>query len=150
MFSFLSGSSSHCRTGVPAVSHPQSAEPARTVLIVDDEEMLRHALRRYFTRQGWAVLEDGDGDAARRRLLDAGEPVDLVIADRYMPGLDGIALWDALHAAGHPLATRFILASGDSGDASVQDFARRTGRDVVAKPFALAAILEVAERVLAA
>jgi DNA-binding response OmpR family regulator len=60
---------------------------ALTVLVVDDEVQLRALLRDYLEREGYTVLEAGDG----RRALDlAGQAhPDLVVLDLGLPGLPG-------------------------------------------------------------
>jgi len=79
----------------PAPAPPARAEAAEapenggrgTILVVDDNEGNREMLSRRLQRQGYAVLtaEDGGGalDLLRRR------PVDLVLLDVIMPGMDG-------------------------------------------------------------
>lgn len=59
-----------------------------TVLIVDDEANLVELIREYLAREGYEVLEAGDGQAALR-LVGECQP-DLVILDLMLPGLDGI------------------------------------------------------------
>ena len=58
-----------------------------TVLVVDDERKLRNLLRDYLEREGYAVLEAADGQAA----LDLGRAArpDLVVLDLGLPGLPG-------------------------------------------------------------
>jgi DNA-binding response OmpR family regulator len=113
--------------------------------------MLRRALRRFFERQGWIILEASDGEVARGLLLRVDAPgdapvIDVIVADRRMPRLGGMELHDALTVAEHPLAAHFVLASGDPDDGDVQAFGRRTGCPIVAKPFALTALLETVSR----
>jgi two-component system, cell cycle sensor histidine kinase and response regulator CckA len=62
--------------------------PAATVLVVDDEEMMRSLLCRTMESERYQVYAAGDGVEALA-LLDRGVPVDLVIADVSMPRMDG-------------------------------------------------------------
>ena len=63
------------------------SKPSRTVLIVDDEKSLRDALEMTFSREGYTVLQAGDGpealETARAQLPD------VVLLDVMMPGMDG-------------------------------------------------------------
>lgn len=59
-----------------------------TVLVVDDEANLVELLHEYLAREGYEVLEAGDGTAALE-IVGAREP-DLVILDLMLPGLDGV------------------------------------------------------------
>jgi DNA-binding response OmpR family regulator len=61
-----------------------------TVLVVDDEPIVREVVVSYLRREGFATLEAGDGDEARR-LLEEGE-FGLVVLDLMLPGTDGLQL----------------------------------------------------------
>ncbi|MEK8034043.1 HD domain-containing phosphohydrolase [Ideonella sp. DXS29W] len=71
---------------VEAVRNPTEAAPF-TILLVDDESSVLHALRRVFRPMGCKVLLAGSG-AEGLTLLEAN-PVDLVISDMRMPEMDG-------------------------------------------------------------
>src|SRR5215472_19371751 len=60
------------------------------ILLAEDDDNLRRFLGRGLTRAGHTVLSAPDGDAAFALVLKA--PVDLLLADVVMPGLDGIEL----------------------------------------------------------
>ena len=61
----------------------------RSILVVDDEAMLRSLVARAFRERGYEVVEAGDGVAALEAIQSAFRPFDLVITDSRMPGLDG-------------------------------------------------------------
>jgi DNA-binding response OmpR family regulator len=61
-----------------------------TVLVVDDEPIVREVVVRYLRREGFRTLEAADGDAARG-ILERELP-SLVVLDLMLPGTDGIAL----------------------------------------------------------
>ncbi len=66
--------------------------PARArLLLVDDEAMVRNILAEEMEAAGYGMLAAASGEAALA-LLAAGEPVDLLITDLSMPGMDGLAL----------------------------------------------------------
>ena len=62
----------------------------KTVLVVDDEPIVREVVVRYLEREGYRTLEAGDGDAARDAL--ARTSPDLVVLDVMLPGTDGLEL----------------------------------------------------------
>jgi DNA-binding NarL/FixJ family response regulator len=69
-----------------------------TVLIADDHQLLRHALRRALEDSGFRVVsEAGDGEEAVR-LVQQDRP-DVVVMDVTMPVLDGIEATRRIHAA---------------------------------------------------
>lgn len=61
-----------------------------TVLVVDDEPIVRDVIVRYLRRDGFDTLEAGDGDRARE-LIESGAP-GLVVLDVMLPGIDGLEL----------------------------------------------------------
>jgi len=64
--------------------------PAReTLLVVDDEEMVRRLAARILLGQGYRVLEAGGGDEAVRMLQSASGRIDGVVTDVAMPGIGG-------------------------------------------------------------
>ncbi|HSJ92591.1 MAG TPA: response regulator, partial [Gaiellaceae bacterium] len=61
-----------------------------TVLVVDDEPIVREVVVSYLRREGYRTLEAGDGHEARR-LLEQGDP-GIVVLDLMLPGIDGLPL----------------------------------------------------------
>lgn len=58
------------------------------VMIIDDDPLVRYSLARVLEEEGHEVLEEADGQVALRHF--AGDPVDVVVGDVYMPLMDGI------------------------------------------------------------
>jgi CheY-like chemotaxis protein len=101
-----------------------------TILVVDDDPGLRHALVELLIHAGFAVEQAGDGIMALRQI--AGQVPDLIVSDVQMPHLDGIGLVTVL--APHTPPIPIILMSGNPLPAGcAQSFIR--------KPFALEALL---------
>ncbi|HEU5358823.1 MAG TPA: hybrid sensor histidine kinase/response regulator, partial [Gemmatimonadales bacterium] len=89
------------------------AEAGR-VLLVDDESAIRLAVRRWFVRQGWEVVEATDGgDALVQALAAPHGGFDLVLTDLKMPGLSGIELVDRLAVLRPDLHARIVIMTGD-------------------------------------
>jgi len=61
-----------------------------TILVVDDEPIVRDIVVRYLRRDGFATLEAGNGSDARE-LIAGGDP-SLVVLDVMLPGVDGLEL----------------------------------------------------------
>jgi DNA-binding NtrC family response regulator len=124
------------------------------VLIVDDEVTIRIALRRFFMRMGWAVEEAASGDAALDLLAtdetqDAVPRFSLVVSDLRMPGLNGMEMYDQLKLRHPTVIRRLIFSTGDLVSEEAATFVRTTECVVLQKPFELAALREVIERVIA-
>jgi CheY-like chemotaxis protein len=132
---------------------PEGA-PRPRALLVDDEPVIRQALRRFFVRMGWDVDEAEDGTEALRHLLDDddGTPAReyaVIISDLRMPGVSGIELHERLAEARPELLDRLILSTGDSVSSEAADFLRRSSCPVLNKPFELAELRAMLARVQA-
>jgi CheY-like chemotaxis protein len=96
------------------VISPTDNPRVSTVLVVDDEPIVRDVVVRYLERDGYRTLEAATGDEARR-LLER-EPPSLVVLDVMLPGVDALELcrWirsrSEVPIAGLPVATLAALA----------------------------------------
>ena len=104
--------------------------PVATVLVVDDEPIVRDVVVRYLEREGYATLEAGDGDAARR--LVEREQLDLVVLDVMLPGTDGLELCRWIRARSE-LPVIMLTARGEEADRIVG--LELGADDYVTKPF---------------
>lgn len=68
-----------------------AARCACRVLLVDDEPIVRATLADQLEATGCRVVAEGD-PAAALAILDAGHPVDALVTDMKMPGMDGMSL----------------------------------------------------------
>jgi len=89
-----------------------------TILVVEDEEVVRELACRGLREKGYSVLEAQNGAKALELLADRSRPIDLVLSDVVMPELGGRDL-------GHELARRepdlpILYMSGYTGDDVVQ------------------------------
>ncbi|MDH4392073.1 MAG: EAL domain-containing protein, partial [Aquabacterium sp.] len=81
--------------------------PARTLLLVDDEEGILSALKRLFRRDGYRILTAPSGADALELL--ATEPVDVILSDQRMPGMTGVDFLRRTKAL-HPHTIRMTLS----------------------------------------
>ncbi len=101
------------------------------ILIVDDEQSLRDLLSLALGDEGWDVATASDGDAAAVALQT--EPVDVVVSDIRMPGMDGLELLRHVTASAPDTAV-ILMTAHASTDAAIE--ALRLGAyDYVTKPF---------------
>ena len=84
-----------------------------TVLLVEDEDAVREAVRRLLTRQGYVVLAACDGADALRLAAEHRGQIDLVISDLMMPGLSGRAVVERLRDSHGALPALFISGYTD-------------------------------------
>ncbi len=122
---------------------PAEALPARpaaapkgseTILLVEDEEMVRHLVRSVLQAQGYTVLEAADGAAAVRLAESHDGPIQLVVTDVVMPG--GMGGRDVAEAVSHlhPEA-RVLFISGYTDDATVRHRVWQDETHFLQKPF---------------
>jgi len=86
------------------------------LLIVDDEPGIRTVLRRILTGAGYDVEEVADSFQALDYL--DGHPVDTVLLDIKMPGMDGLGLMENLHQRGLEVPVVVLTGHGDEFTAS--------------------------------
>jgi DNA-binding response OmpR family regulator len=101
-----------------------------TVLVVDDEPIVRDVVVRYLQRDGFDTIEAGDGDAARA-IIETGAP-DIVVLDVMLPGTDGLALCRWIRS-GSELPVIMLTARGEAADRIVG--LELGADDYVTKPF---------------
>jgi CheY-like chemotaxis protein len=119
----------------------------RRVLIVDDESTIRAALVRYFTRHGWQVSEASNGVEALALLLGDDPPPDVIVCDVRMPEIGGAEVYARIEADRPELLRRFVFSSGDVVSSDHERFLERSLAPVLQKPFELARLREVVDRV---
>jgi PAS domain S-box-containing protein len=90
------------------------AGQARTVLLVEDEDSVRRTIKRMLERQGYIVLEAGDGETGLSIASAHPDEIDLVITDFMMPGMNGREFANQLTVERPGLPVLFI--SGYTGE----------------------------------
>ena len=101
-----------------------------TVLVVDDEPVVREVVVKYLEREGFRTLEAADGDSARE-LLERDSP-GLVVLDLMLPGTDGLELCRWIRSRSE-LPVIMLTARGEEADRIVG--LELGADDYVTKPF---------------
>ena len=70
------------------------ARPTGSILLVEDEQVLRESIAQLLTEEGYEVVEAVDGQDAYEKGVDRA--FDLVLTDIHMPRMDGLALLERL------------------------------------------------------
>jgi DNA-binding response OmpR family regulator len=108
-----------------------------TILVVDDEALVRWSLREALTERGYRVIEAPDG---RSGLARCSDEVDLVILDHRLPDTDGLSVLSRLKRRRPDLPVMLLTAFGTEElvAAALADGAFHVGL----KPFDVAAVVE--------
>ncbi|HEV7365734.1 MAG TPA: response regulator [Gemmatimonadales bacterium] len=124
----------------------RSREATQRVLVVDDEQGLRDLVCRTLQAEGFNTLEAAHGAEALALIENASTPVDLVVTDVVMPGMDGRELGRRLGQRWPDLPILYISAY------DVNDIFRRgSPRDsapFLQKPFPLDGLVTVVRGLL--
>ena len=132
----------------PARDDP-SGKPAggtETLLLVEDEEILRNLCNKVLDGLGYKVLQAGNGDAAIAMATNYRERIDLLLTDVVMPGMSGSELAARLTRI-HP-ETRVLFTSGYTDDAIVRHGVLNEGVSFLGKPYAPPALARKVREVL--
>jgi DNA-binding NtrC family response regulator len=116
-----------------------------TILLVEDEEIVRVPAQRMLSRQGYTVLVAGNADEALA-IADPEQHIDLLLTDVVMPGMSGKDLAGKMTLARPEL--RVLYMSGYSEDVIVHQGALEPGVHLIEKPFAAEALLRKVRDVL--
>ncbi|NTU81128.1 MAG: response regulator [Chloroflexales bacterium] len=105
-----------------------------TVLLVEDDDDVRSLARQILARQGFTVIEAGNGPAALALALTYTRPISVLLTDVVMPGgLNGVQLAAALRSS-RP-TTRVVYMSGYTENALVDRSIAEEGARFLQKPF---------------
>ena len=107
-----------------------------TILLVEDDAVLRGGLTELFTREGYGVMAAACAKDAREKLNDT---VDLIVLDVGLPDGDGVSLCQQWRGAGVTVPILFLTAKDEEFD--VVRGLDAGGNDYVAKPFRMMELL---------
>lgn len=108
-----------------------------TVLVVEDESLVRELLIEALRELGYVVMHAADGKAGRRQ-LGAASHIDLLITDIGLPGLDGRTLASEA-VASHP-SIKVLYITGYAQEPSFASALEPGVRELITKPFLVATL----------
>jgi len=130
----------------PSDVTPPDPAPARRILVVDDEESLRHSLVKHLRRAGYVVESAANGREGVDRFGSGG--FDAVVTDVRLPDISGLDI-AALCTEIDPDVPVLVMTGYGSVESALEAM-RRGARDYLQKPFEIADLLRVLEREIAA
>jgi two-component system cell cycle sensor histidine kinase/response regulator CckA len=116
-----------------------------TILLVEDEDAVRLFGARALRNKGYTVIEARSGEQAME-VLNGGEPIQVLISDVVMPGMDGVTL--ARFVRMERPAIKVILISGYSEDVARDGIDPDAGIHFLPKPFSLKQLAGAVKQVM--
>jgi PAS domain S-box-containing protein len=116
-----------------AASAPEAADGAETLLVGEDDSMVRSIVKAMLENRGYRVIAADSGEAALAAIAALAEPVDLVLSDLVMPGLSGRQTVDRVREL-RPDA-KVLYMSGYTDDVVIRGGAFQPGTSFIQKPF---------------
>ncbi|NPA24304.1 MAG: PAS domain S-box protein [Deltaproteobacteria bacterium] len=129
---------------LPAVDKPrhrtkpdqsQVLTGSATILLVEDEEMVREVNQEIISSLGYQVLTAENGSQALSLYQKRGEGIDLVVLDMIMPGMNGAEVYRRLKMIDP--AVRVLLASGYSVELEAAKVMEQGCNGYIQKPFSI-------------
>jgi two-component system cell cycle sensor histidine kinase/response regulator CckA len=117
----------------PPATAPGKMTGTETILLAEDELMVRGVVRGMLEMLGYTVLEASQGQEAMRICQEQQGPIHLLLTDVVMPGMNGHELAEKLTAV-RP-ETRVLYMSGYTDDVIIEQGVLRGGTAFLAKPF---------------
>jgi two-component system, chemotaxis family, chemotaxis protein CheY len=93
-------------------------EDTMRALVIDDSRAMRMLLKRELVALGFEVSEAGDGNEALARLAELG-PVDVVLVDWTMPGMDGMTFVHQIRSDAAYEEMRVVMITSESDPAQI-------------------------------
>ena len=131
----------------PSAVSTKSLQGSETILLVEDEEMVRKLACTILQKNGYKVLEAPNGEEALRIVQGQnGNPIQLMVTDVVMPGMSGCQLADRLERLRPEMKVLYI--SGYTDNAIVHHGVLEKGMNYIQKPFTVEELARKVREVL--
>ncbi len=117
----------------PAANAPRTARGSETVLLVEDESPIRSMMEEALRAEGYRVLSAAAAPEALQVAERHPGPIDLLLTDVVMPGMNGRDLWERL--ARVRAGARVLFVSGYTADEALDRGVRAASVAFLQKPF---------------
>src|SRR5262249_7514599 len=134
-------------TGAPVEARPPTEAPAArrpgTILVVEDDDMVRELTRSMLLSLGYTVLEAANPSLALALCQQVDVRIDLLLSDVVMPQMRGSELWQKVRALRPEI--RILFMSGYTWDVVVRHGVVEESVSFIQKPFTMAELGRVVE-----
>jgi PAS domain S-box-containing protein len=130
------------KIGLGSKPEVETVSPKRqgtTILLVEDDEIMRSLTRQLLQEHGYTVVEADDGKSALEWMESHPDPIDLLLTDVVMRRMSGPELVDRLNAS-HP-DLKVVYMSGYTGELIAEREVLKRGIMLLEKPFTRTALL---------
>lgn len=130
------------KIGLASPPEAEAVSPKRkgtTILLVEDDEIMRGLTRQILQEHGYAVVEADDGKSALEWVASHPAPIDLLLTDVVMRRMSGPELVERLTAS-HP-TLKVVFMSGYTGELIAEREMLKRGITLLEKPFSRTALL---------
>jgi DNA-binding NtrC family response regulator len=121
---------------------------ASTVLVVDDEPLVRWSVAETLSDHGYQVMTVADAAAAMHVMAGPGKPPDVVLLDLWLPDRNDLEVLSAMQRLSP--ATKFILITAYGSEALFDDARQRGAFASLDKPVEMSALAPLVARALEA
>jgi CheY-like chemotaxis protein len=109
------------------------SENDKTILLVDDQPEVLDSVSSILKYFGYQVLLANDGREAVKIYMEKHNKVDLVILDRFMPGMNGLeALYEIKKINNH---IKVLFATGSGNNEDLQEILDQESTSIIKKPY---------------
>jgi CheY-like chemotaxis protein/anti-sigma regulatory factor (Ser/Thr protein kinase) len=137
------------KLGVGSTSEAETVGPKRqgtTILLVEDDEIMRSLTRQLLQEHGYTVVEADDGKSALEWAESHPQSIDLLLTDVVMRRMSGPELVERLHASRPTL--KVVYMSGYTGELIAEREMLQRGITLLEKPFSRTALLNTIQATL--
>jgi two-component system, cell cycle sensor histidine kinase and response regulator CckA len=127
-------------------ARPMPRGGSETILLVDDEDMIRDICSRVLTKAGYSVITAPNGREALEVYQQRSSEISLVILDLIMPEMGGTQCLETLLSLDP--SVKVVIASGYSAKGSAGETLASAARGFVNKPYDIRQVLEIVRSVL--
>lgn len=122
------------------------ASALATILVIDDEELIRQYLCEILTLLGYRVLAAQDGQMALGIYQRQFREIDFVLTDMVMPGMFGTELLDCMRILNPALKAAIMSGYYERADLTAESLAKVVG--MLRKPFSADALRDLLDKAL--